>query len=75
MAEHIGVEQAGQMGTGFRRKLQKAGLIERLPAELLRGRSVNRYSLAGLVRKLAHLAEKAVASRVRPRPEAFEDSG
>lgn len=75
IAERIGVTSR----TVERRikKLEKAGLIERLPAELLGRRSVKRFRLAGLVQQLTRLAEKAVASRGRGRfrSEAFENSG
>ena len=57
------------------KNLEKAGLIERLPAELIRRHSVKRFRLDGLVRRLAQLAQRAVASRGRLRPEPFEDSG
>lgn len=57
------------------KKLEKAELVERLPAELLGRRSVKRFRLDGLVQRLTDLAKKAVASRGRSRPEPGEDSG
>ncbi len=70
---------ADRIGVGKRtierriHKMQKAGLIERLPAETLGGGVVNRFRLTGLVEQLSRLAEQAVLARGRYRSEAVPD--
>ena len=75
MADRIGVTKR----TIERRinAMQKAGLITRLPSEVINGRAsaVQRFSLDGLVKKLSRLAGVAVSARGRTRPGADEDSG